>query len=112
MNWGTQTTASFRVRICVDHKDDIMFQDDRLWIQYGVSRHDIAGIWVAFFSRCQRFRCSQVSQCMVPGTSPENAIVHKCKCSPSLLRFPQLQLPFFFSRSLKNGSGCLCRFGW
>ena len=33
MNWGTQTTASFRVRICVDHKDDIMFQDDRLWIQ-------------------------------------------------------------------------------
>ena len=22
-----------------------------------VSRHDIAGIWVAFFSRCQRYRC-------------------------------------------------------
>ena len=22
-----------------------------------VSRHDIAGIWVAFFSRCQRHRC-------------------------------------------------------
>eukprot|EP01045_Picozoa_sp_COSAG04_P019845 COSAG04_NODE_1967_length_5113_cov_5.084421_4_plen_318_part_00 len=25
-----------------------------------VSRHDIAGIWVAFFSRCQRSRCGQV----------------------------------------------------
>ena len=25
-----------------------------------VSRHDIAGIWVAFFSRCQRYRCWQV----------------------------------------------------
>ena len=24
-----------------------------------VSRHDIAGIWVAFFSRCQRHRCGQ-----------------------------------------------------
>ena len=24
-----------------------------------VSRHDIAGIWVAFFSRCQRYRCGQ-----------------------------------------------------
>ena len=22
-----------------------------------MSRHDIAGIWVAFFSRCQRYRC-------------------------------------------------------
>ena len=22
-----------------------------------VSCHDIAGIWVAFFSRCQRYRC-------------------------------------------------------
>ena len=26
-----------------------------------VSRHDIAGIWVAFFSRCQRYRCRQAS---------------------------------------------------
>ena len=33
MNWGTDTTASFRVRICVDEADDIFFQDDRLWIQ-------------------------------------------------------------------------------
>ena len=24
-----------------------------------VSRHAIAGIWVAFFSRCQRYRCGQ-----------------------------------------------------
>ena len=24
-----------------------------------VSRHDIAGLWVAFFSRCQRYRCRQ-----------------------------------------------------
>ena len=23
MNWGTQTTASFRVRVCIDHIDDI-----------------------------------------------------------------------------------------
>jgi len=26
---------------------------------YAVSCHDIAGIWVAFFSRCQRYRCGQ-----------------------------------------------------
>ena len=25
-----------------------------------VRRHDIAAIWVAFFSRCQRYRCGQV----------------------------------------------------
>ena len=25
-----------------------------------VSCHNIAGIWVAFFSRCQRYRCGQV----------------------------------------------------
>ena len=24
-----------------------------------VSRHDIAAIWVAFFSRCRRYRCRQ-----------------------------------------------------
>ena len=28
-------------------------------VGYHVSRHDIAGIWVAFFSRCQRYRCGQ-----------------------------------------------------
>ena len=28
-------------------------------IQALVSRHDIAGIWVAFFRRCQRYRCGQ-----------------------------------------------------
>ena len=26
-----------------------------------VSRHDTAGIWVAFFSRCQRYRCRQAT---------------------------------------------------
>ena len=35
MNWGTDVQASFRVRLCVDEADDIHFQDDRLWIQYG-----------------------------------------------------------------------------
>jgi len=35
MNWGTDVQASFRVRVCVDEADDIHFQDDRLWIQYG-----------------------------------------------------------------------------
>jgi hypothetical protein len=34
-NWGTDTTAEFRIRICIDHIDDIYFQDDRLWIAYG-----------------------------------------------------------------------------
>ena len=29
--------------------------------QRNVSRHDIAGIWVAFFSRCQRYRCRQAT---------------------------------------------------
>ena len=35
MNWGTDVQASFRVRVCIDEMDDIHFQDDRLWIQYG-----------------------------------------------------------------------------
>jgi len=29
-------------------------------LSHVVSRHDIAGIWVAFFRRCQRYRCGQV----------------------------------------------------
>ena len=29
------------------------------WYMSPVSRHDIAGIWVAFSSRCQRYRCEQ-----------------------------------------------------
>ena len=43
------------------------FQQKLLWpkrmaigvemINNEVSRHDIAAIWVAFFSRCQRYRC-------------------------------------------------------
>ena len=34
--------------------------NDRAWNSFYpiiVSRHDIAGVWVAFFSRCQRYRC-------------------------------------------------------
>ena len=34
MVWGTGTTASFRVEVCVDHVDTLFFQDDRLWFQY------------------------------------------------------------------------------
>ena len=30
-------------------------------VKRAVSRHDTAGIWVAFFSRCQRYRCRQAS---------------------------------------------------
>ena len=79
-----------------------------------VSAHDaIARIWVAFFSRCQRFRCSQVSQCMVPGTSPENAIVHKCKSSAAV---PSRLSPNCSSLSsppeASKRSGCLYRLGW
>jgi hypothetical protein len=29
MVWGTGTTASFRLQICVDHVDTVYFQDDR-----------------------------------------------------------------------------------
>lgn len=35
MVWGTGQTASFRVQVCVDHVDNLFFQDDRLWFQYG-----------------------------------------------------------------------------
>ena len=31
---------------------------DHRWLGFAyVNRHDVAGIWVAFFSRCQRYRC-------------------------------------------------------
>ena len=26
MNWGTATSHEFRIRICIDHVDDIFFQ--------------------------------------------------------------------------------------
>ena len=35
MNWGTEVMQEFRLRICIDHIDDVFFQDDRLWIAYG-----------------------------------------------------------------------------
>ena len=34
--------------------------------QMEVSCHGIAGIWVAFFSRCQRYRCGQACAASVP----------------------------------------------
>ena len=38
-----------------------------------VSCHDIAGIWVAFFSRCQRYRCQQeASQPLLPGGASQS----------------------------------------
>ena len=33
-----------------------MREGERFRVEF-VSGHDIAGIWVAFFSRCQRYRC-------------------------------------------------------
>ena len=46
-----------------------------------VSRHDIAGIWVAFFSRCQRYRCGQ-------------AATRRCATTPSSsgVRLPSFRL--------------------
>ena len=35
MVWGTGTSASFNIQVCVDHVDTLFFQDDRLWFQYG-----------------------------------------------------------------------------
>jgi hypothetical protein len=33
--WGTGTTSSFRIEVCVDRADTLYFQDDRLWFAYG-----------------------------------------------------------------------------
>ena len=35
----------------------MMRPGEGLWQFPAVSRHDIAAIWVEFFSRCQRYRC-------------------------------------------------------
>ena len=35
----------------------------RRWFAIEVSRHDIAGIWVAFFQESQRCRCAQACVC-------------------------------------------------
>ena len=32
--WGLAQSSSFRIRVCIDHIDDIYFQDDRFWIAY------------------------------------------------------------------------------
>ena len=37
-----------------------------------VSRHDVAGMWVAFFSRCQRDRCWQGIRDLVKATQRSN----------------------------------------
>ena len=37
-----------------------------------VSRHDVAGIWAAFFSRCQRDRCWQGIRDLVKATQRSN----------------------------------------
>jgi hypothetical protein len=33
--WGTGSTTSFNLRVCVDADDYLFFQDDRMWLQYG-----------------------------------------------------------------------------
>ena len=35
MTWGTDTTSSFDIRVCIDQDETLYFQDDRLWFQYG-----------------------------------------------------------------------------
>ena len=53
-----------------DGGDDIDGDGMTVWTReppdgwsFTVSCHDTAGIWVAFFSRCQRYRCGQASTC-------------------------------------------------
>ena len=52
-----QTTAQERLRALVEEAGGA----DQVYppLLGVVSCHDIAGIWVAFFSRCQRYRCGQ-----------------------------------------------------
>ena len=38
-SWGTGSVHSFDIRICVDADDYLMFQDDRMWLQYGAMHH-------------------------------------------------------------------------
>ena len=39
--------------------EEFALTSNTLVIYIAVSRHDIAAIWVAFFSRRQRYRCGQ-----------------------------------------------------
>ena len=48
-----------------------------------VSHHDIAGIWVAFFSRCQRYPCRQDCVSVVPAGDPQSA---QCVNEPQTCR--------------------------
>ena len=43
--------------------------------EVSVSRHDLAGIWVAFFSRCQRYRCGQEYMDGVRGKEGRDVLV-------------------------------------
>ena len=60
-----------------------------------VSRHDIAGIWVAFFSRCQRYRCRQDGN---PGPDAQKAPAGEG-------RWPAVQVMTFFSDVEARGGG-------
>ena len=52
---------------------------DPLRLDGAVSRHDIAAIWVAFFSRWQRYRCRQVQ------TKPVNYAGHFTASDPMVV---------------------------
>ena len=64
---GTLVLDDYKVLVITTHPEywtRKMFFAVREWVQErGVSRHDIAGIWVAFFSGCQRYRCGQGKAC-------------------------------------------------
>ena len=44
----------------IEAHDTGFYHNQILKEEYGVSGHDIAGIWVAFFQECQQYRCGQV----------------------------------------------------
>ena len=57
-----------------------IFRDDAVGLNFehvfngtAVSCHDIAGIWVAFFSRCQRYRCRQADRAISKFTPRRDA---------------------------------------
>ena len=87
---------------------EVQRASDGVWI--AVSCHDIAGIWVAFFSRCQRHRCRQAPP--IPGTLVVNLgemaelvsggalVASTHRVLPPSGSAPRISIPVFFNPSL------------
>ena len=78
--------------------------------RFAVSRHDIAGIWVAPFQECQQYRCGQDQLFGVGDVSPLPMVVESC-CEGDGRSTPG-RLQASFLAGLRCSMPCALRHGY